>query len=592
MWQLIVQGPDPKQRCKQRLEDRKEYRVGRSLECDLPIAWEPLLSRDHFRLRVDNGTPTLTVNEAARNALYTDGEELQAGTQTAPDRFVVGATSFVLNQVSTSSSSPNAPFQELMFTQQELRKVHFEDADRRLEALARLPEVIDESTSREESASQLVSMILAGIRYCEGAAVVSLSDSEEIDVHAWERRNETEGVFKPSVRLVRETLRENHSILHIWEKSDETGSQYTMAPEFDWAFCVPVTVADREKWAIYVTGKLDTPMLEANLIRQNIQSDVRFAQLVGEVISSSQRMNRLEGQLSVLRRFLSPPILTALEETGHHKELNIDLLKPRECDVTVLFCDLRGFSQRAEAAANDLTGLLNRVNGALEVMSQEILEHGGVTGDFLGDAVLGFWGWPFSSDDAPIKACRAAISIRREFAKIHRDEGHPLQDFQMGIGIAHGRAVAGQIGTSGRMAVTVFGPVVNLASRLEGMTKKLHVPIAMDETTAQLARAGLASEEGRVRTLARVLPYGIETTLTVSELLPPYGDDSELTDEQLAVYEQGVELFTDGKWEEAYRSLHSMPSSDQAQDFLLATITQNNRRAPANWKGVIELPSK
>ncbi len=592
MWQLTALGPEPQQRWKQRLERGRSYSVGRSPDCDSPVIWESQLSRKHFSLVIEEDVVTLKIEENARNPLFIKGEEVTSGSHASPDKFVVGQTTFYLNKVAPSSHSPNAPFQELTFSQRELQQVQFADADRRLEALARLPEVIDESTSKEESATKLVSLILAGIRNSEAAAVVSISDENQVDVHAWERRNELEGVFRPSTRLVKDTLEGQRSVLHIWEKSAEQGQQYTLAAEFDWAFCVPLKVADREKWCVYVAGQLDSPFMEGAQVRQNIQSDVRFAQLVGEVISSSQRMNRMEGQLSVLRRFLSPPILTALEETGHQHELNIDLLKPKECDVTVLFCDLRGFSHRAEASADDLTGLLERVNGALEVMSREILNHGGVTGDFLGDAVLGFWGWPFGSEDAPLKACRAALSIRREFLRIQRDADHPLQDFQVGVGVAHGRAVAGQIGTSGRMSVTVFGPVVNLSSRLEGMTKKLRVPIVMDEATAQLARRGLAENEGRVRSLAKVLPYGMENSLKVSELILPFGEDSELTDEQIEVYEAGVEQFMTGHWEEAYRSLHSMPSSDQAQDFLLAIITQNNRRAPANWKGVIELPSK
>lgn len=592
MWQLIAQGPEPRQRWKLRLDPGRSYTVGRAVDSDTPVSWEPQLSRRHLTLGIEQDHISITVLESARNPVFVEGNELKPGTQPAPEKFIVGKTAFYLNRVSPSSNSPDDPFQELTFSQQELQKVHFADADRRLEALARLPEVISEATSRDESATKLVALILAGIRYSEAAAVISLDAEEHADVHAWERRNETEGMFRPSLRLLKEALKGKRSVLHVWEKKGELDQQYTVAAEFDWAFCVPVQVSEREQWAIYVAGELDFPFIEGTQVRQNIQSDVRFAQLVGEVICSSQRMNRMEGQLSVLRRFLSPPILTALEETGHHHELNIDLLKPRECDVTVLFCDLRGFAHRAEVDSDDLTGLLERVSSALEVMSREILDHGGVTGDFLGDAVLGFWGWPFSSEDSPLKACRAALSIREEFSRIQREAGHPLQDFQVGIGVAHGRAVAGQIGTSGRMAVTVFGPVVNLASRLEGMTKKLRVPIVMDEATARLARQGLTSDEGRVRTLAGVLPYGMETALTVSELLPRVGENSELTDEQIAVFERGVAEFTSGKWEDAYRSLHSMPSNDQAQDFLLALITQNNRRAPANWNGIIELPSK
>ena len=592
MWQFIAQGPEPRQRWKVSLESRLSLSVGRATSCDFPVTWEKSLSRHHFTIQVQADGVKLQLPESSRNPIFVQGEELKAGEHSAPDKFIIGATAFYLNRINPSLESPDAPYHELTFTEQELQQVHFADADRRLEALARLPEVIDQAASHDESASKLVSLILAGIRFADAAAVVSLSEEDSINLQAWERRSETAGAFRPSLRLLKEAIRHKKTVLHVWEENQEATHDYTVAAEFDWAFCVPFQMSEREHWGMYVAGKLNSPFIEESQIRQNIQSDVRFAQLVGDVINSAQRMNRLEGQLSVLRRFLSPPILTALEETGHAHELNIDLLKPRECDVTVLFCDLRGFSQRAEVSAHDLTGLLNRVSAALEVMSREILDHGGVTGDFLGDAVLGFWGWPFGSEDAPLKACRAAIAIREEFLQIQRQVDHPLQDFQVGLGIAHGRAVAGQIGTSGRMAVTVFGPVVNLASRLEGMTKKLRVPIVMDEPTAQLARKGFSKSEARVRSLGKVLPYGMEKTLTVSELLSPAGDYSELSDEQIEIYEKGVSEFIAGNWESAYNYLHSMPSSDQAQDFLLAVIAQNNRRAPSNWQGVIELPSK
>ena len=162
----------------------------------------------------------------------------------------------------------------------------------------------------------------------------------------------------------------------------------------------------------------------------------------------------------------------------------------------------------------------------------------------------------------------------------------------MGIGIAHGRAVAGKIGTAEQVKVTVFGPVVNLASRLESMTKQLRVPILLDEGAASMVRARLNPSEGRMRRLAQILPYGMETPVTVSELLPPANDFPELTDTHLASYEAGVEGFIAGNWDEAYRHLHSMPASDRAQDFLMQQIVLNNRTAPRNWDGIVRLPSK
>ena len=84
------------------------------------------------------------------------------------------------------------------------------------------------------------------------------------------------------------------------------------------------------------------------------------------------------------------------------------VLAPRKCEVSVLFCDLRGFSRRTEQEADDLLGLLQRVSDALGVMTRQILAHGGVVGDFHGDAAMGFWGWPLQQEDA---IERAAVVI-------------------------------------------------------------------------------------------------------------------------------------------------------------------------------------
>ena len=84
----------------------------------------------------------------------------------------------------------------------------------------------------------------------------------------------------------------------------------------------------------------------------------------------------------------------------------------------------------------------------------------------------------------------------------------------------------------------------------------------------------------------------METPLTVSELLPSAVEFPELTSTQLQRYESGLDAFLEGKWEEAYRCLHDMPSSDRAQDFLLLRIAQTNRTAPPGWDGVVRMPGK
>src|ERR1700741_1932834 len=104
---------------------------------------------------------------------------------------------------------------------------------------------------------------------------------------------------------------------------------------------------------------------------------------------------------------------------------------------------------------------------------------------------MGFWGWPFAQEDAVRRACRAALAICRDYAAVASEHSSALADFQVGIGIATGRAVAGMIGTVDQVKVTVFGPVVNLASRLETMTRQLRAAILIDPPNAAVIQASV-----------------------------------------------------------------------------------------------------
>jgi adenylate cyclase len=133
---------------------------------------------------------------------------------------------------------------------------------------------------------------------------------------------------------------------------------------------------------------------------------------------------------------------------------------------------------------------------------------------------------------------------------------------------------------------------VNLSSRLQDMTKLLRVPILLDEQTAAEIRQRTSPDVARVRRLAKVLPYGLETPLVVTELIPPTGSDAELTNEDLTVYEGALDAFLAGDWSKAYRDLHRVPPDDRGKDMLSEFILKNNRTPPSHWDGVIPLASK
>jgi adenylate cyclase len=124
------------------------------------------------------------------------------------------------------------------------------------------------------------------------------------------------------------------------------------------------------------------------------------------------------------------------------------------------------------------------------------------------------------------------------------------------------------------------------------MTKFLHAPILLDETTARLARQQVPAQVARLRRVARVKPYGLDSALTVTELLPPLAEYPELTDQHVAYYESALDALLGRKWSEAYDLLRRIPAEDRVQDFLTVYIAQHNRVAPPDWDGVIPLLRK
>lgn len=577
------------------LADESVYRLGRSADNDIVSDWDDRVSRNHATLTPSSSGVLLRLLDSASNPAFIDGQKVSEAEVKPGQSFVIGNTRFEVQQVTQSDSPRSNSVQQLAIDRKQLQQLRYDDADKRIEVLTSLPAVIRESGVDRDLFVRLANLLLAGIQHAEGVAIVALKDMQKPVVLHQERRFEADGSMQPSTRLICNAYEEQKTVLHVWDESETADATYTQHAGFSWAFCTPLfgqavspAVAGGrliDHPALYIAGR--SPGEGAKVNQRRLHADIKFTEFIADIVGSLQRQRELERQQTGLRQFFSPPVLEALGN-----DLDTSLLEPRECDVTVLFCDLRGFSKHAENQADNLTGLLERVSLALEVMTSQILRFGGVTGDFQGDAALGFWGWPIGSEEAPLNACRAALAIREEFAKAHADPDHPLKDFETSIGIAHGRAVAGKIGTREQVKVTVFGPVVNLASRLEGMTRQLHVSILIDDKLDQLIRSSKEHFEGRVRRLLHVLPYGMENSLVVSELVPALKDLPQLSDQHLADFEAGLDKFIAGDWASAWRFLHSMPAEDRAQDFLAMQITQHDRTAPADWDGVVSMKKK
>ncbi|MBX7167782.1 MAG: adenylate/guanylate cyclase domain-containing protein [Pirellulales bacterium] len=599
MADLIAEGKDPQHRWRRPLPVGQKLLLGRSAGI-WAVPWDDRISRRHAEIIYHDGTLSVERLATSRNPIYLRGQETNRFELRSGEHFVIGQTKFTLTDDRAQVSLDlRQPLREQSFSSQYLQHVQFRNADQRIEVLSRLPDVISGATDDHELYVRLVNLMLTGVARASAVALVNVEVAADgtpaVSVMHWDRRAATGTTFQPSERLILRAVRRAQSVLHVWGLGGGSGdgsvTALTMMENFDWAFCVPVKEIEGRGLGIYVAGQFideaigstNTPPSDAN----DLRDDLKFAELVAAILSSLRQVKRMQRQHASLSQFFAPAVLDAL--VGEDPEV---VLRPRETDVTVLFCDLRGFSLRAEQSEGDLLGLLNRVSLALGVMTHHILDQGGVVGDYQGDAAMGFWGWPLAQADATERACRAALAIRAEFEAAARRPEDPLSKFQVGIGIASGRAVAGKIGTLEQVKVTVFGPVVNLASRLEGMTKILQVPILMDDITSDVLRGQVSREVARCRRLAVVKPYGLDRSLTVCELLPPADQYPRLSDEHITAYEAALDALLAGRWAESYQLLHHVPPDDRAKDFLMVYIARHNREVPPDWSGFIQLQSK
>ncbi|MFN0056329.1 MAG: adenylate/guanylate cyclase domain-containing protein [Planctomycetales bacterium] len=584
--ELTAIGVEPHQRWQKPIPDGEPICLGRAPRQGWRVPWDIMISREHAELLWKDRHLCVRCLDTARNPIVFQNQATKEFVVGAGESFRIGATRFVLSEPVEPVAGKDL-VEERSFGPNDLKNVPFRDAPKQMELISRLPSLIGASRTDEEFAVRLVSLLLEAMPRSDIAAVVRYDEGVAPDkgqpaMMRWDSRNEQVDRFMPSRRLLARALVENRSLLHMWGKDDSSDAAYTVYGNLDWAICTPITNEACRGWCLYASGRSGY-----GTSGDDLKGDVKFTELMAQFIGSIRQVRQLEKMQAGMSQFFSPTVL----ETLNTERANI-LLKPKESDITVIFCDVRGFSKMAEKSSENLLYLLERVSQALGVMSRGIVRQDGIIADFQGDAALGFWGWPVTLIDGPLPACLAALEIHSEFSQAAARADDPLSGFRIGIGIAHGRAVAGKIGSDQQAKVGVFGPVVNLGSRLEGMTKQIGVPILIDESTALHLRDALPRNLGRCRRLGRIRPYGIDAALMVSELLPPESQCPEVSDQQIAQFESAVDAVVQGDWGQARSLLQTLPEEDGARAFLADFLARHHDSPPATWDGVITLAMK
>jgi adenylate cyclase len=189
-------------------------------------------------------------------------------------------------------------------------------------------------------------------------------------------------------------------------------------------------------------------------------------------------------------------------------------LSGEEREMSIMFSDIRGFTGLSEQF--DAAGLAAFLNEYLTEMTDILLAEDGTLDKFIGDAVMAFWNAPSDQDDHAARAIGCALRMQAQLAELRVGwEERGLPPVYIGVGIATGPASVGNMGSRDRFNYTVMGDTVNLASRLEGLTKNYHVGILVSE---QALNAASWQEHARyvdqVRVKGRSEPVRIFEPLT------------------------------------------------------------------------------
>ena len=215
-----------------------------------------------------------------------------------------------------------------------------------------------------------------------------------------------------------------------------------------------------------------------------------------------------------------------------------------ELVASVMFTDIRNYTVLCETLTPQQSLLL--LNQFLTAISEVVEAHGGVVDKYLGDGVMALFGAPVTREDDSQRAVECALEIRRRVEALGpslAERGLPHPD--IGIGLNTSSVIAGNIGSPSRLNYTVLGDGVNLASRLEGLTKRYHVPIVVGSLTQAAVKGIVWRELDKVRVRGKTVaeriyePLGREGEVAASEL------------ERLARWHEALRAFRDRRFKEA-----------------------------------------
>jgi len=284
-------------------------------------------------------------------------------------------------------------------------------------------------------------------------------------------------------------------------------------------------------------------------------------------------------------RYIAPGVIDDIMKDPDKLELGGE-----NRNITIFFSDIAKFSTISEKLTPpQLVALLNEY---LSAMTEIILKYDGTIDKYEGDAIMAFWGAPHYFEDHALKACLAAIEMKKKLRDLQdrwKEEGK--DQLFVRIGMNTGYAVVGNMGSNSRMDYTAMGDSVNTAARLEGANKFYKTYTMISESTYD---GGRDHVEARKLDLIRVV--GKNEPISVYELLGRKGELPDRMYGMLEHYNKGMDLFAQREWKKAItafgRGLKIIEDDGPTLTYIERCETFLKKPPSKKWDGVYKLTSK
>ena len=263
------------------------------------------------------------------------------------------------------------------------------------------------------------------------------------------------------------------------------------------------------------------------------------------------------------------------------------LLQGKKQTTTILFSDIRSFTSIAERLSAE--ELVISLNTYFNIMVGIIIKHKGIIDKFIGDAIMSIFGAPVLHEDDPLQAVLTGLEMLDSLDGFNRKQvkmGRPI--FKIGIGLNTGDVVVGNIGSTQKLEYTCIGDEVNLANRLEGLTKMYGVPIIISEFTLAQTKGGVRAREiDSVRVKGKLKPV---------KIFEPYNGVPPKTEQGYRIFSEGIGLYRNRQFNEAlkhFKRSNSVLGSDMPSSLYEDRCNELIQNPPGeDWDGVFTAKTK